>query len=147
MAVNALVEAVILAAKVLEEGRGHGIVLVACALKVAQEAAGCDISAEASGLLLVVRQTQMTQRPGNERWCGERLVPALVYCLKAEEKKHMYNKMQGTWGGRASPRPSFQFPTPMLSLLLMKRTVTPRMPICVDKSHVLLANIRKNLPH
>ncbi len=77
-------EAVILAAEVLEGGKRHGVVLVARALKVAQEAAGCDISAEASGLLLarVVRQTQVTQRPGNERWCGERLVPALVYCLK-----------------------------------------------------------------
>ncbi len=62
---------------------GHGIVLIARALKVAQEAAGCDISTAASGWSLVVWPTLVIQRSGNEGWCGERLVPALVYYLAA----------------------------------------------------------------
>jgi len=60
MAANALAEAVILVAEVLEEGGGHDIVLVARALTVAQVAAGCDIFAEDSGLWLVVGPTLVT---------------------------------------------------------------------------------------
>ena len=73
MTANALAEAVVLVAGVLEEGGGHGVVLVARALKVAQVAAGCDIFAEDSELSLVVGPTRVTQRPGKGRRYGERL--------------------------------------------------------------------------
>src|SRR6266702_6601371 len=80
MEVNAIAEAVILADDVLEKG---GWTRHCPDSSGAESSSRSRRTAAASGLSLVVWPTLVIQRPGNERCCGERLVPALVYYLAA----------------------------------------------------------------
>ncbi|KAH9041020.1 hypothetical protein EDB85DRAFT_1564101 [Lactarius pseudohatsudake] len=61
----------------------------------------------------------------------------MVNDFEQRKKQHTHRyKMQGTWGWEALAELSFQFPTPTLSPLLTKRTLTLSVPSCVGRSHM-----------